>query len=232
MALGKKILGKSITSRVFIIFGAFAIILTLAYYYASSWHPSDDKYPTQGIDVSNHQGVIQWQALPSQGVDFAYIKSTEGGDFVDKSFSRNWHEAHKAGIPRGAYHFFTLCKSGVEQAKNYIRTVPFDPAALPPVVDLEYLGNCSRRVSIDLLHKELNDFITAVEAHYGKPIVLYLTQEFDDNYQVTARVKRKLWLRSIILEPNFGKQPWHIWQMSNFRRLDGISGRVDWNARH
>ncbi len=201
-----------------------------AYLFSGHWHPSDKIFPKQGIDVSNHQGKIVWQKLPAQGVDFAYIKATEGGDFVDKSFARNWAAANAAGVKRGAYHFFTLCKSGREQAENFIRNVPKDDAALPAVIDLEYLGNCSRRVSVDALHSELQDFITAVEAHYEMPIVLYLTQEFDNNYQVTTRIKRKLWLRSIIVEPSFGKKPWHIWQMSNFRRLDGIEGRVDWNA--
>jgi lysozyme len=69
-----------------------------------------------------------------------------------------------------------------------------------------------------------------VEAHYGKPVLLYLTEEFDSAYRVSARVKRTLWLRSLVTEPSFGARPWHIWQASNFRRLDGIEGRVDWNA--
>lgn len=209
---------------------AVLALVASAYLYSGHWHPSDTTYPRQGIDVSNHQGDIDWSKLPGQGVDFAYIKSTEGGDFLDKSFAKNWAGAKAAGIDRGAYHFFTLCKSGREQAANFIRTVPQDADALAPVVDLEYLGNCSRRISVDALHKELGDFITAVEAHSGKPIVLYLTQEFDDAYQVTKQVHRPTWLRSIIFEPDFGKRPWHIWQMSNFRRLDGIKGRVDWNV--
>ncbi len=204
--------------------------MAFVYAYSGHWHPSDTKYPTQGIDVSNHQGSIDWLKLPTQGVDFAYIKATEGGDFVDKSFAKNWDAAKNAGVKRGAYHFFTLCKSGHEQAANFIRTVPEDPNALPPVVDLEYLGNCAQRVSLNAFHKQLGDYIADIETHTGKSIVLYLTQEFDDDYQVTARVERKLWLRSIISEPNYGKRPWHIWQMSSFRKLDGIKGRVDWNA--
>src|SRR5215831_10697695 len=72
----------------------------------SGWRPSERKYPYQGIDVSHHQGHIAWTKLPRQGVDFAYIKATEGSDHVDKRFSINWRAAHAAGVRRGAYHFF------------------------------------------------------------------------------------------------------------------------------
>src|SRR5690349_25115520 len=76
------------------------------------WRPSERRYPYQGIDVSHHQGHIKWAKLPSQGVDFAYIKATEGSDHVDKRFLINWRAADRAGIDRGAYHFFGLCSSG------------------------------------------------------------------------------------------------------------------------
>lgn len=201
------------------------------YLYAPHWHPSDSEYPLQGIDISHHQDVIDWAKVAATGeVDFAYIKATEGGNHVDRLFKTNWDAAAKAGIPRGAYHFFTLCRSGKEQAANFIATVPTDPTALPPVVDLEYMGNCSIRPKITDLHKELTDYLSLVEAHSGKPALLYLTQEFDDTYQVSARVNRPLWLRSIVTKPAFGARPWTIWQVSQFRHVDGIEGRVDWNV--
>src|SRR6476620_6575337 len=81
-------------------------------------------YGVIGIDVSNHQGDIDWSALAGSNVAFAYIKATEGGDFRDKRFQLNWEGAKKAGITRGAYHFFTQCRPGAEQAKNFIATVP------------------------------------------------------------------------------------------------------------
>jgi lysozyme len=197
---------------------------------AKSWHPSDSAYHLQGIDVSHHQGPIEWRLLPDQGVDFAYIKATEGGDFVDPAFARNWREAQRAGIRRGAYHFFTLCRSGADQAANFIATVPAHRDALPPVVDLEYMGNCSERPPIADVQAELAAFLLLVERHYGQRAVLYLTEEFDSAHAISARFRNPLWLRSLIFEPDFGARPWSIWQASNFRRLDGIDGRVDWNV--
>ena len=210
-----------------------APLLALAGYAAlsaKSWHPSDSAYPVQGIDVSHHQGAIEWPLLPAQGVDFAYIKATEGGDFVDPAFPRNWREAKRAGIRRGAYHFFTLCRSGADQAANFIATVPVDPDALAPVVDLEFLGNCSQRPRVAEVQAELAIFLLLVERHYDQQAVLYLTEEFDRTHEVSTLFGRPLWLRSLVFEPDFGARPWVIWQASNFRRLDGIDGRVDWNV--
>jgi lysozyme len=198
--------------------------------YAGRWHPSDRAFPDQGIDVSHHQGAIDWPALPAQGVDFAYIKATEGGDHRDRRFAENWTGSRRAGIARGAYHFFTLCRPGRDQAANFIAAVPRDPQALPPAVDLEYMGNCSGRFSPAAFHAELATYIRLVEAHYGQPVLLYLTEEFDQAYRVSARVPRPLWLRSLVFEPGFGARPWQVWQVSNFRRLRGIEGRVDWNV--
>lgn len=211
-----------------------ALLLALAglalWTLAGRWHPSERNFPNQGIDVSHHQGVIEWRELPAQGVDFAYIKATEGGDHRDRRFAANWAGARNAGIARGAYHFFTLCRPGAEQAANFIAAVPNDPDALPPAVDLEYLGNCGGRPPIRDFHAELAAYIRRVEAHYRKPVLLYLTAEFDAAYRVSARVPRPLWLRRLVLEPDFGARPWRIWQVSNFRRLRGIEGRVDWNV--
>src|SRR4029078_7609421 len=148
--------------------------------------PSERRYPYQGIDVSHHQGHIAWTKLPRQGVDFAYIKATEGADHVDRRSWTNWRAAHRAGIHRGAYHFFRLCGSGRAQAANFVRTVPFDAAALAPAIDLEFPGNCSRRPSRAEVHKELGDFLRIVEARYGKRAVLYLTRRFDNHYRMST----------------------------------------------
>src|ERR687883_942901 len=61
--------------------------------------------PIQGIDVSRHQGRIDWASVSAAGTQFAFIKATEGGDHMDERFLENWQGAKAAGIPRAAYHF-------------------------------------------------------------------------------------------------------------------------------
>jgi lysozyme len=198
--------------------------------YASRWHPSDRDYPVQGIDVSHHQRRIDWPLLKGQDVDFAYIKASEGGDHPDPLFAANLKGAKAAGIAVGAYHFFTLCRSGAAQAANFIAAVPRDPSLLPPAVDLEFGGNCAARPKREALLRELRAFLARIEAHGGKPALLYVTAEFDSFYRVSEAIDRPLWLRSILWRPGYGARPWRIWQVSNFRRLRGLEGRVDWNV--
>lgn len=209
-----------------------ALACLAAYHFWREWRPGEKRFPVQGIDVSHHQGEIDWTVLKEQGVDFAYIKATEGGDHIDRRFAVNWRAAPAAGIRWGAYHFFTLCRPGTDQARNILGALPTDVNTLPVAVDLEYLGNCRgrNRMGIDSLHRELTAFIRAVEARTGKRVLLYLTREFDDAFQVSKRVDRPLWLRSLFRQPDFGARPWTMWQAHNYRRVRGIDGPVDWNV--
>jgi len=220
----RRILAGIATAMVLVVVSGVAFVLT--------YRPDRARFPVRGIDVSHHQGDIDWSRVAGDDVQFAYIKASEGGDFRDQAFPRNWNAAGRAEIRRGAYHFFTLCRPGADQAANLLAAMPPDADALPPAVDLEFLGNCrtaSRMTPIDL-RRELKAFLDLVEKRTGQPTLLYLTQEFDDAYQVSANFDRPLWLRRIVLEPKFGSRPWTLWQASNFRRRDGINGRVDWNV--
>jgi lysozyme len=198
--------------------------------YVQRWGPSRADFPRQGVDVSHHQGEIIWPSVAAAGTNFAYIKASEGADMHDPQFARNWEGAGAAGISRGAYHFFTLCSPGAAQATNFIAIVPRDGQALPPAVDLEFGGNCAARPDRARLLAEIETFIHMIEAHSGKPAMLYMTREFDEEYRVSEAVDRPLWLRRLFLKPGYGSHPWIMWQASNQRRIDGIEGAVDWNV--
>ena len=66
-------------------------------------HPSRLRYPVRGVDVSHYQGDIDWSVFERQGIEFAYIKATEGSGMVDDRFWENWDKAREAGIKAGAY---------------------------------------------------------------------------------------------------------------------------------
>ncbi|WP_109807600.1 GH25 family lysozyme [Sphingosinithalassobacter portus] len=206
------------------------ILLVTGWVIAADWRPAEADYPSQGIDVSQRQGIIDWEALPDD-VDFAYIKATEGNGHIDRRFRSNWADARAAGIKRGAYHRFSLCVPGADQADGFIGTVPADRDMLPPAVELRFEGNCSERPTPDALATELTIFVKRIEARYGRRVLLYLTREFDGGYEVSRRFPdQPLWLRSIALKPDWGRRPWTLWQASSFRRIAGISGPVDWNV--
>ncbi|TGK38121.1 glycoside hydrolase family 25 protein [Leptospira andrefontaineae] len=194
-------------------------------------YPSESKYPIRGIDVSNHQGNIDWKKVSENKISFVYIKATEGGDWKDKAFLRNWEQANQLGIRVGAYHFFTLCRSGKEQAANFISLVPKDPESLPPVADLEFVGNCKERPPLQDVKKEIHDFLIELENHYGKKPILYLTYEFIDLYLKNDFLEYPVWIRDIFGHPSSSfKRNWIIWQYHSRARLEGIEGPVDLNA--
>ena len=178
-----------------------------------------------GIDVSNHQGRIDWPEVAGDHVSYAYLKATEGDDFVDKRFTENWSGAASAGLTRGAYHFFTLCSSGAAQAANFLRVLPNDPDALPPAVDLEYSG-CSQRPDNATFQRELGIFIETVEEAVGKQVILYAMPNFTEDYPIAESfVSRDRWVRRLYRRPEADR--WSIWQASNRGRVQGIDEPTD-----
>lgn len=194
-------------------------------------YPSEREYPVQGIDISHHQGNIDWSSIPKEKVQFVYMKATEGGDWRDKAYTNNWSEAQKAGFKVGAYHFFTLCKDGKTQARNFIEFVKAGGDTLAPAIDLEYVGNCSARPSKDEFLKQLSNFIGELRSVYQDKPVLYTTHEFYKDYlEHTDFASYPLWIRDVISEPSVRKYPSMImWQYADNARVDGIKGPVDLN---
>ena len=186
-------------------------------------------YDIVGVDVSHYQGQIDWRRLRQAGVSFAYIKATEGGDFVDPKFRDNWNGSLQADIATGAYHFFTQCKSGAEQAANFIATVPLDERSLPPVVDVEQL-DCGGKPSTLNPVEEIKVFLKAAEVHYGCRPIIYTTPDFESMFLQGKMLDEIFWPRSIFWPPTYRKENWVYWQYHHYGRRDGIEGPVDLDA--
>ena len=204
---------------------ALAAIGVVAWRTFREYRPDPERYPLRGIDVSHHQHAIDWTKVAADDVAFAYLKATEGGDYRDDAFARNWDAARAAGLAVGAYHFFTFCRPGAEQADNVLATVPAAADALPLVVDLEFGGNCGRVPAPTDLRGELDAFLARVEPARGRRVVFYVTAEFLDAYGA-ALPPRALWRRSLLREPE-PLARWVLWQYHNRGRVDGIDGPVD-----
>jgi lysozyme len=206
--------------------GAGAVILAYRHEFqlAPLW------YEVVGVDVSNHQGDIDWPALAGSGVRFAFIKATEGGTFRDKRFQVNWEGAKRAGLARGAYHFFRLCRSGAEQAQNFIATVPREDGALPPVIDAEHLGPCPAGEQVANVLEEIKTLLDRLERHYGRRPLIYTDETFDAAYLRGQLAGDKFWLRSLFWPPSFRAGQWVIWQYHDAGRRAGVNGPVDLNV--
>ncbi|CDX18964.1 Glycoside hydrolase family 25 [Mesorhizobium sp. ORS 3324] len=202
-------------------------VWTESFFRPRAFPPDRTEFPLRGIDVSHHQGKIDWQRVAADDVAFAIIKATEGGDHVDDTFATNLREARAAGLAVGAYHFFTFCRPGADQAKNFLSTVPRGEPLLPPVVDIEFHGNCPRRPSPDELSAELLAFLGPVEAAYGKPAIIYITDEAAPTYSAHIAIRQR-WLRAVAMPPK--DDDWVYWQYLDKGRVDGIEGDVDLNV--
>jgi len=195
--------------------------------------PSD--HPVHGLDVSRFQGDIDWTRAADAGVSFAFIKATEGGDRVDPMFRQNWRSAHRAGIPRGAYHFFYYCRPASEQAEWFIRNVPAEAGALPPVLDMEWNGTsptCRLRPPPETVRKEATVFLSALTRHYGQRPIIYTTVDFWERNEMWRLKGHEFWLRSVAAHPsdNYDGHHWTFWQYTGTGLVPGVSGKVDINA--
>lgn len=210
-----------------------AFIVAFLIYNGYIWfnNPSIKEFPVRGIDVSNHQGAINWEALKGEALKFVYIKATEGSDYKDKYFNDNWVNAKKVGLKRGAYHFYTFGSSGLDQASNFINTVPNDRGDLPPVIDVEFGGNSKSVPEKEPFQKELKVFIQQITDAYKQEPILYVTYEAYEKYIQGDFKEYKIWIRDIFKYPKLqGKRVWVIWQYNNRGRVDGITGFVDLNV--
>jgi lysozyme len=189
----------------------------------------------QGIDVSRWQRDIDWARVRAAGTRFAFIKATEGGDHLDPNFRDNWDAARAAGIPRGAYHFVFWCRPAQDQIRWFIRNVPRDPAALPPVLDVEW-NNHSRcpKTHPAKAKQKMREMLRAFEAHYGKKPIIYTDINFhEDVLEGTTEFNDyPFWIRSTAARPEkrYHNRPWEFWQFTTTGRVPGIVGDVDRNA--
>ena len=145
-------------------------------------YPSRSRYPVRGVDVSAHQGEIDWSVLAGQDVQFAYIKATEGSGFTDRMFADNWEGARRSGLRVGAYHFFSFDSGGDTQADRFIGTVPKEKDSLPPAVDVEFYGEKAKTHSllmrnqtktvryIEAMHNLCYKTLPSKELHREKPV--------------------------------------------------------------
>ena len=191
-------------------------------------------HPVHGVDVSRWQGNINWADLRAHGANFVYIKSTDGGDHLDPAFHKNWKEASAAGLRHGAYHFFYWCRNGAEQADWFIRNVPKEAGALPPVLDVEWnaFSQCKKRPSRDQVIAKMRVFLDKVEKHYGQRPIIYTAPDFyRDNLQGEF-LDYPFWLRSVAAHPSevYPGRNWLFWQYSGSGLSKGVDGRIDLNV--
>ena len=190
---------------------------------------------TFGVDVSSYQENTDFAKLKSQGVKFAYIKATEGSNHVDVSFSYKWRDAADAGVPVGAYHYFSYESSGKKQAYNFIDTVgKLQKGKLIPAVDMELtLAEKDNPPDKDEVVKNLKEFLTELEKEYKVKPMIYAQKDYFDKYLNDDFKDYPRWVRNVFFPIWIENgDDWTVWQYNDHGRLEGYGGEdfIDFNV--
>lgn len=208
----------------------FGLLGVMAWIFAISWHPSKSDYAFQGIEVDETQGPIHWPTIAADGVDFAYMRATFGATGRDRQFATSWSDAYASGMRRGAVHVWSFCLLAADQANNFNTTVPKVDDALPAAVSIDFAPDCTSHPTRDVVVDEVRRFATMVESHTGKPILLKIAPAVESAYRLSAGVNRPIWSVGNFFPPNYAARPWRMWQSSDMRRIDGLTGPIRWNV--
>lgn len=192
-------------------------------------------YPVRGMDASRFQTFVDWDRARAAGIEFAFLKATEGGDLKDRKFDDHWKKSRRAGIVRGAYHFYYFCTSPEVQARFFIRNVPRIPGSLPPVLDMEwnpFSPTCRRRPDAATVRSEMKIWLDAVQAHYAQRPIIYTTPGFYKDAGLDKLKGYEFWLRTTAKSPAeaFPGQPWRFWQYTATGTLPNTPGSIDINV--
>ncbi len=191
-------------------------------------------YSVHGIDISKHQGTIDWDRVSKMKkndihISFAFIKATEGITRQDNKFETNWKLSAQHGILRGAYHFYYPSRNADKQADNFIKVVKLSKGDLPPVVDIEHSNGKSAKKICD----DLKVFIERLEKQYDVKPIIYTNINFYNTYLIGRFDDYPLWIAGYFDHDRFYnefKTPWILWQHSEKGKVDGIRGNVDFNV--
>jgi len=189
---------------------------------------NEEKHYVRGVDLSAYQGVIDWKTLAEQNIDFAYIKATEGNDYVDTQFKTNWEASQKTDLKVGAYHFLDYDSTGKDQAKNFIANVPVSKDNLPPVVDLELYGQYDENpLPKEQVKVILDDFLKEFENNYGVKPIIYTSQRVFNMYIGSDYKDYKIWI--VDLDNSWPEtlpngESFTFWQFTQRGILDGYDG--------
>lgn len=189
-----------------------------------------EPHTIKGIDVSHHQGHINWDKVKEDNIRFVFIKSTQGVHFVDSQFIYNSTNAKRNGIKVGAYHFYKFGRNPHHQFLNIVKNTPKEILDFPLVIDLEYLDNddLGNIKNKDAFVKELTILEKLVTNHYGVKPIFYTTSGF---YQrlIENHFSNEIWMCYLKNEKIdfIHTNEWNFRQYSFNGRIKGINGDVD-----
>lgn len=223
-----------------------AVLLVFFYYffirpYSYRWKPCYGykgygvclpvNYKVHGIDVSHHQGEIDWKAVKATErqeypIRFVFMKATEGGDYKDRRFADNFSQAGEMGLVRGAYHFYNPNTDPIRQADFFISQVKLQKGDLAPVLDIERKPRNKVQLQADL-----KKFLNRLEQHYGVKPIIYTSYKYMERYLDAPEFRDyPLWIAHYYVDVLSYEGTWQFWQHTDYGTVPGIEENVDLNV--
>jgi len=188
-------------------------------------------YESVGVDVSHHQGKIDWDLLFNKEhydsiIHFVYCKATEGNSHCDTKWEYNRKTLNDFGIPNGAYHFFITKEAPRPQVDHFLKYWKQRDVDLPPVLDVETEG-----LSDEDLRAKMQIWLDEVENRSGMRPIIYTSHHFFETKFKNYFPHHKFWIARYSQKPTSinDKRILH-WQFSENGRLPGIGEEVDLNV--
>lgn len=182
---------------------------------------------TEGVDVSHYQGDVDWASVKGDGVDFAFIRVSDGTNVEDTKFDDNWAGAKAAGVLRGAYQFFRPNQDPIAQADLLLSHISdLDSSDLAPALDVEVTGGMSGASVVS----RANQWAKHVAAATGRTPIVYTAPGFWNGLGSSAKSPDVLWVANWATKcPTMPKswKAWKFWQYTDSGSVSGISGHVD-----
>ena len=186
----------------------------------------------QGIDVSYHQGTIDWEKVKNSGqVDFAIIRCGIGMDQTnqdDTQWENNTSECERLGIPYGTflYSYADTVEKARSEAQHVIRLVQGKNLTYPIYYDMED-NSVMNKIDTQTAEQIAQTFLNTLEANGYKNVAVYSSKSLFET-KLTADIFNRYPRWVAHYNDTCGYQgSYHMWQYTNKGQIDGITGNVD-----
>ena len=192
--------------------------------------------PTRrGLDVSQHQGDIDWNRVRAEGFDFAFIRIgyrgySVGDIYPDERARENLAQARAAGFDVGVYFYAQAISTeeAQEEARWCLDFLAGESLDLPVVYDWEYVSPSARTGGMDrnTLTECVKTFCAAIESGGYQPMIYFNNHVSRDLMDLEELSEYPFWLAQYRDQLDYPYQV-NFWQYTETGKIPGIEGDVD-----
>ncbi|UQS81773.1 hypothetical protein MOO45_06110 [Bombilactobacillus folatiphilus] len=191
-------------------------------YWQGSGRPSQSDYPILGVSLSQTDGYQDFHLLKKHGVDFVYLKATQGANYFDDDFLDSYWRIQGAQLPVGVYHYFSFDTSAKAQFQNFRASVGQQIGTLPLVIQVPFSKQ-------QLPHKQqvqrsVSQLRGLLVKYYQRPVLIQTTPQL--SYLLKTNPDGG-WLQAHPY-PIKGNQV-HFWQYTTSGRIPSLASDNRYN---